>query len=192
MQLPEQIETKRLILKGLNTPSFKLAEDLYAVADSSRNTLREWLPWPDKTRSPEDEFSYLTGWCQAHWKDGIGFAYMITLKGTNQILGCVDLLHISEIDKSGEIGYWLADEAVGHGYMSEAVHALESAGFQAGINRIIIRNDTQNLRSAHVSERCGYVLEGIMRQDTWDSYHQRLRDTNIWAKLKSDWERCRS
>ena len=57
------------------------------------------------------------------------------------------------------------------------------------INRIIIKNDTHNLRSVHVAERCGYVLEGVMRQDLWDDYHGRLRDTNIWSKLKSEWEK---
>ena len=75
--------------------------------------------------------------------------------------------------------------------MQEAVRALETEAFQAGINRIIIRNDTQNLRSARVAKKAGYTLEGIMRQDAWDDYHKRLRDTNIWAKLKSDWEKER-
>ena len=190
MQLPEQIETERLILKGLKTPSFQLAEDIYAVADSSRDHLREWLPWPDKTHSAEDEYTnFLVKWCQAHWEEGTGFAYLITSKGSDRILGCIDLLHISDTNRAGEIGYWLATDAVGHGYMQEAVHGLEAEAFKAGINRIIIRNDTQNLRSAHVSKRCGYILEGIMRQDAWDDYHQRLRDTNIWSKLKSDWDR---
>ena len=190
MKLPEQIEAKRIMLKGLNKPSFQLAQNLYDVADQSREQLRVWLPWPDKTHSAEDEYThYLVEWCQAHWEAEVGFAYAITKKDSEQILGCVDICHISWTDKSGEIGYWLANTAVGHGYMQEAVHALESEAFKAGINRIIIKNDTRNLRSAHVSERCGYALEGVMRQDAWDEYHGRLRDTNIWAKLRSDWEK---
>ena len=96
--------------------------------------------------------------------------------------------HVSDENKSGEIGYWLADDAVGHGYMQEAIRALESEAFKAGLNRIVIGNDTQNVRSAHVAKRCGYVLEGIMRQDAWDGYHKRFRDCNIWSKLKSEWE----
>ena len=74
--------------------------------------------------------------------------------------------------------------------MKEAVLALETEAFKAGINRIVIKNDTQNSRSMRVAEQCGYVLEGVMRQDAWDEYHQRLRDTNVWAKLKADWEKC--
>ena len=192
MQLSEQIETERLILKHPLNPTFELAKELYAVVDESRETIREWLPWPDKTNSPEDEFNgFLMNWYKKHWDEKDGFAYLIYPKETNRFAGVIDLMHISEENKSGEIGYWLGDNATGYGYMTEAVRALETAAFQAGINRIIIGNDTQNLRSVHVAKRAGYILEGIMRQDAWDDYHKRLRDTNIWAKLKSDWEKER-
>jgi len=190
MQLPEQIESERIILKHPLKPTFKLAEELYAIVDKSRNTLREWLPWVDKTNSREDEFSgYFIGTYQKYWDEGSGSDYLIYQKETNQILGIVALCHIEEKHQSAAIGYWLSDDATGHGYMQEAVHALEKVAFQMGINRIIIKNDTHNLRSAHVAERCGYVLEGVMRQDIWDDYHQHLRDTNIWSKLKSEWEK---
>ena len=193
MQLSEQIESERLILKHPLNPTFELAKELYAVVDESRETIREWLPWVDKTNSPEDEFSgYLMGLYKKNWDNKTGCAYLIYHKETNRFLGVVDLMHISEENKSGEIGYWLGDKATGHGYMQEAVRALETEAFQAGINRIVIRNDTQNLRSARVAEKAGYTLEGIMRQDAWDDYHKRLRDTNIWSKLKSDWENQRS
>lgn len=189
MKLPEQIKAKRLILIGLTTPTFELAESLYAVIDKSRHTIKQWLPWADKTLCPEDEYTnFLVKWCQAHWENEEGFAYLIISKETDQILGCIDIFHVSQKNKSGEIGYWLSDDAQGYGYMQEAVRALETEAFNAGMNRLIIRNDTTNLRSVQVAERCGYILEGVMRQDAWDEYHQRLRNTNLWAKLKSDWE----
>ncbi len=189
IKLPKQINAERIVLKGLTTPSFKLAKSLYAVVDKSRDTLREWLSWVDNTRSADEYMHFLVEWCQTHWKTKAGFAYMIMTKETNQILGCIDLFHVSQENKTGEIGYWLASDAVGHGYMQEAVHALEDEAFKAGINRIEIRNDTKNLRSAHISERCGYVLEGVLRQDAWDEYHQRWRNTNVWSKLKSEWDK---
>ena len=189
MKLPQKIEAERIILKGLNKPSFRLATALYAAVDSSRTSLREWLPWPDKMHAPEDEYAYLVNWAHAHWKEGTGFAYLIQPKKQNIILGCIDILKISDTHKSGEIGYWLVDTAAGHGYMQEAVRALESAAFTAGLNRIIIRNDTHNQRSINVTKRTGYTLEGIMRQDAWDDFHKCMRDTNLWSKLKAEWEK---
>ena len=190
MQLPEQIESERIILKHPINPTFELAKTLYKIVDESRTTLRKWLPWVDKTNSPEDEFTgFFIGIYQKHWKEGSGVTYLIYQKETNQILGIVDLFHINEKNQSAEIGFWLSDSATGHGYMQEAVRALEKVAFELGINRIVIKNDTLNLRSAHVAKRCGYILEGIMRQDAWDDFHHCLRDTNIWSKLKSEWKK---
>lgn len=190
MQLPKQIESERIVLKHPVKPTFKLAEELYAIIDKSRNTLREWFPWPDKTNSPEDEFSYyLMGFYQKRWDEGTAFGYIIFDKKTKRILGNINLCSVDEKNKSAEIGFWLSDKATGHGYMQEAVHALESVAFATGINRIVIKNDTDNIRSVHVAKRCGYVLEGVMRKDAWDEFHGRFRNTNVWSKLKSDWEK---
>ena len=190
MNLPESIESERLLLQHPNHPTIELAKALYAIADQSRETLGEWLGWVHQTHSAEDELiNYLVNWSQKNWEEGTGFAYVIYQKESHQLLGTIDLFHVVDKNKSGEIGYWLGNEAVGHGYMQEAVRVLENEAFQAGFNRLVIGNDTQNVRSAHVAERCGYVLEGVMRQDVWDEHHKRFGDTNIWSKLKSDWEK---
>ena len=95
MQLPEQIESERIILKH-------------------------------PINSPEDEFTgFIIGVYQKNWKEGSGVTYLIYQKETNQILGIVDLFQINEKNQSAEIGFWLSDSATGHGYMQEAVQALE-------------------------------------------------------------------
>ena len=188
MKLPDKIITERLVLKVNKKATFELARKLYEVTVQSQDTLAEWLPPLGKIHSPEDDFPFLLE-CQKNRKEKIEFHYLITEKKTKKILGSIALINISDENKSSEIGYWLSNEAVGHGYVQESVHALEDEAFQRGINRIVIRNNTKNLRSVRVAERCGYILEGVMRQDRWDTYHQRWRDSNIFSKLKSDWEK---
>ena len=110
MQLPEQIDSERIVLKHPIKPTFKLAEELYAIIDKSRKTLEEWLPWVDKTNSPEDEFvGYFVGTYRKYWQEGSGADYLIYQKDTNQILGIVALCHVEEKNRSAEIGYWLAN-----------------------------------------------------------------------------------
>ena len=184
--LPEVIETERLILKGLTTPSFKLAEEIYAVVDTSRDHLRPFLAWVDKTCRAEDVYQYLQK-CQMQWDTGAEFNYQIILKQTQQTLGIIDVSHISKDHKSGEIGYWLGKDFTGHGYMHEAVLALESVAFQAGLNRIGIVNDTRNIPSAKVAEKAGYHLDGVLRQAVWQEAFSDFGDQNVWSKLKSDW-----
>ena len=188
-KMPKKIESKRIILVRPYPPTFKLAKEIFEKIDLSRHTLRDWLPWVDSTKRPEDQYTnWLVDWAQKNWDTGCGFAYLIRDKKTKALLGAIDLMDCDTKHKSAEIGFWLSDDAVGHGYMSEAVHLLESEAFKRGINRIAIGNDTKNTRSINVTKRCGYRLEGILRSDKWDKRWNTFRDSNIWAKLKSDWE----
>lgn len=187
MEMPEKIISERLILERPFPASFKLAEEIFAKVEASRSTLRLWLPWVDKTLSAEDEFiNYLATYCLDCWKNKSGFPYIIRLKDTNELIGSIDLMSVDEQSKSGEIGYYLFDSAVGFGYMQEAVKCIENKAFEIGLNRIVIKNDTNNSRSANVAKRCGYHLDGIMRQDKWNDITQNLRDTNVFSKLKSE------
>lgn len=187
MEMPEKIVTERLILERPYPATFELAEEIFALVEISRQTLRLWLPWVDETNSAEDEFcNYLCSYCVNNWKNKSGFPYIIRLKETNGLIGGIDLMQVNDRTKSGEIGYWLSDSAVGFGYMQEAVHAVENKGFTLGLNRIVIKNDTQNTRSVNVALRCGYHLDGVMRQDRWNHVLQKLVDTNVFSKLKSE------
>lgn len=187
--LPKQIKSERVILVKPCPPTFKLAKEIFEKVDQSRKNLREWLPWVDGTKRPEDRYSWLVNGAQKNWETGAGYAYLIRDKKTLSLLGVIDLMDYSEKHKSAEIGYWLSCDAVGHGYMTEAVKALENAAFKKGLNRIVIRTDTQNVRSSNVPKRCGYYLEGTLRSSEWDKVHKRFEDVHIWAKLKSEWEK---
>lgn len=85
-----------------------------------------------------------------------------------------------------EIGYWILGDFEGNGYVSEAVRALENALFKVGFNRIEIRCNTRNARSARVPRSCGYTHEGTLRQDGIDL--GKFRDTMIFGKLKREWK----
>ena len=107
-------------------------------------------------------------------------------KNTNELIGSIDLMGVDEQSKSGEIGYYLFDFAVGFGYMQEAVKCLEKTAFEKGLNRIVIKNDTTNTRSVNVAKQCGYHLDGVLRQDKWNGITQKFRDTNVFSKLKNE------
>ena len=126
LNMPEKIESERIVLVRPNPPTIELAKEIFEKVELSRKTLRDWLPWVDGTKTPEDEYTgWLINWVQKHWDEGCGFAYIIRNKKTNALLGAIDLMEYSESDKSALIGYWLSDDAVGHGYMTEAVVMIE-------------------------------------------------------------------
>lgn len=189
---PDRFESNRLILERPAPIGFPLAEEIFEAVEVSRESLRPWLPWVDKTHSAEDELLYfLHDYADKKWQAKTAAPYLIRHKETKAFLGVVDIMDLDSPQKRGEIGYWLSDKAVGFGYMTEAIHALEAQAFELGIHRIVIRNDTLNLRSAATAKRAGYRLEGVMRQDVWIPERQAWRDTNLWAKLQSEWQKVR-
>ena len=186
MFFPKKIVADRIILQHPLKPTFKLAEELYAVVDASRESVLKWLPWPEKIKCAEDEFGYLNSWVHQNWLNRKGCTYIIRCKKTNNILGMIDFLHIDEENHSGEIGYWLSTNAVGNGFISEALQALEKVIFDLGFNRIIIRNDIRNTRSVNVAKRNGYHLDGVMRKAKYSAKEEQFTDVNVWSKIKDD------
>jgi len=65
-----------------------------------------------------------------------------------------------------EIGYWLRTSQTGHGYMTAAVDALARVALALpGIERVALRHDAGNSRSAAVAERAGFVeVERVSRR----------------------------
>jgi RimJ/RimL family protein N-acetyltransferase len=185
MILSERIETRRLILERPK-PTFELAQEIYTYVQLSLNNLQPWLPWANSMDSVEGEFAYLLNWCDKHWEERTGFPFIIRDKDIKRFLGVIDVIHIDEKNKIGEIGYWLQNNAMGQGYMREAVLAVEKQCFMAGLNRIEIRNDTRNEASANVARGAGYHLDGVLRQDKWSEYDKKFVDSNVWSKLKEE------
>jgi hypothetical protein len=59
------------------------------------------------------------------WNKGENYAYSIVLNDTNKAIGSIDIHNIDLNNYSAEIGYWLAKDYNGNGYMSEAVKFIE-------------------------------------------------------------------
>ncbi len=89
--------------------------------------------------------------------------YLSTLDEPDRVIGVVNLRNIVRGALMGcVIGYGLAPDAVGHGYMTEAVKRAVRIGFEdLGLHRIEINIMPRNARSIAVAERCGFHREGL-------------------------------
>ena len=68
-------------------------------------------------------------------------------------------------EKSGELGYWLAEEYWGQGIMTEAVKRICREAFEKfDIVRIYAEPYSYNIGSRSVLEKAGFSLEGIMKK----------------------------
>ena len=180
-EFSHEIKGERIALKK-HEVSFAKAEEIFALVDKNRQYLSKWLGWVDGSQKAEDSFAFLL-YADECWKSYKEMIYGVYLG--KDLIGSVSCFNMDYDNASGEIGYWMSEDVSGNGYMSEAVELLENELFDNGFNRITIGCDDKNISSQKVAEKCGYKLDGIMRQDRVIK-EGIYKNSRIYSKLKSE------
>lgn len=163
---------------------------LFEAVEESREHIRPWLPWGDQHQSVEDSQDYVTQ-CMAKWLLRENLSLGIWEKETGRCLGGTGLHPHSWEARHFEIGYWLRLSAEGRGYMTEAVRLLTEYAFtDLKTNRLVIRCDERNERSAAVPQRLGYVCEALRRNDML-APDGSLRNTLVFVLTPEEYARAR-
>jgi ribosomal-protein-alanine N-acetyltransferase len=104
-----------------------------------------------------------------------------------RLLGTCDLFHLDQQCRRGEVGYGLAFDAWGQGYMQESMLALLDYGFkELQLNRIEADIDPGNEASAKLLTRMGFQLEGLLRE-RWIVGGEKS-DSAMYGLLLSEWQ----
>jgi len=111
-----------------------------------------------------------------------GFA---ALDGDGRFVGLALAPTIHREDAEVELGYIVPPHARGRGVATEMLRLLTQWAFdEAGALRIVLIIDVENVASVRVAERCGYMLEGVMRSSHLK--HGIRIDAGIWSRIPSD------
>ena len=87
------------------------------------------------------------------------------------------------------VGYIADCDHEGHGVVSEALRGVLCFVFERlGAHRVRIHCDETNERSRRVAERCGFVREGVTREDT-RSPEGILTGTVVYGLLRREFEK---
>ena len=180
-ELPERIETERLILRNRTVAD---SEAIFDYASLPEVSFPEGFP---PLQNLEDEIFYLEHILpELNKKDNLPAAYGILLKGTDTIIGSSDFPHRREDDVL-EIGYTLHPDYWGRGYVPEAARALIDLAFkELNLHKIELSCFGYNLQSQRVAEKLGFTLEACIR-DRKDAQGNRCDDLR-YGLLKSEWE----
>lgn len=179
--LPREIRTERLLLKAAGVDD--VPEQVSAV-NASFPELTAWLPWAGAEQTLAEAEENLRA-AAAAFDAGFEFNWIIREAATGAYIGRISMFKIDWRVPKGEIGYWLATNHVGLGYMREAVDAVVAAADDEGFRRIEIRCDALNERSAHVAESAGFTLDARFVNDgvaTTDP--TALRDTLVFSRTR--------
>lgn len=172
------LRTERLILKEYKED---YAEGLYKYASNPNVGPRAgWKPHESVEESLKiirELFMPVSAWA-------------IFLKETGDLIGTIALEddRFRPDARSKELGYSLAYDYWGKGYMTEAARkVIEFAFNELELQIMCICTSTVNTRSQRIIEKCGFKLEGVIRM-AYQIYDGSLRDSMEFSMTKEEWE----
>ncbi|ASW53737.1 GNAT family N-acetyltransferase [Plantactinospora sp. KBS50] len=136
--------------------------DLDLMVASCRDPeIVRWTSVPDPYR--RDDAEDFVRYCAAAWLAGTGAYYVVADPG-DRYLGAVDLrIHPSD-PLVAAVGFMIAPEVRGRGYLSAALAALATWGFTSlGLARIEWQAQVGNVASRRAAEKVGFRFEGTLR-----------------------------
>jgi ribosomal-protein-serine acetyltransferase len=162
----------------------RYAEEYFALIESNRAYLREWMPWADSEGSLEETKAYMKQTLQ-------GFAnneeLQLGIWYQNRLVGAFGYPHLDLINLRVEIGYWIARSMQRKGLVTKVCRAMISYAFDHyHLNKVEILCATGNTRSRAIPERLGFTQEGIIRQA--ERFNDHYNDLVVYSMLASEWE----
>ena len=160
-------------------------EEIYAAVMESRESLVQWMPWPEAVKALSDTRDFIRATMEQQ-AEGVALQLGVWTDGT--FAGGIGLHEVDWENRRTSIGYWLGVRARGRGVMTACVKTLtDFALCDLELNRVEIRCAVENRASRAVPERLGYVQEGTAREDM--AVGGRYLDLVIYAALAREW-RC--
>ncbi|GAA3120739.1 MULTISPECIES: GNAT family N-acetyltransferase [Nonomuraea] len=177
------LDTARLRLRPFSDAD---AEPLFAM-HSSAYVMRYWdaPPWTDRARAKR--FIEL---CRKRADSGTDARVAIDRTSDGAFVGWCGLIDWDPDFRSASLGYCLDEKMWGHGYATEAAHALLGWAFDTlDLNRVQAETDTRNEASARVLEKIGFAREGTLRENC--IVNGDVSDSWVYGLLRREWRPSR-
>ncbi|MEZ4670831.1 MAG: GNAT family protein [Anaerolineae bacterium] len=181
---PDHFESERLIIRAPRPGDGRVINE--AVLESLDH-LRPWMPWAQHAPTVDDNEERVRQGA-ARWLLREDLWLLLFRKSDGLFVGASGLHRIDWSVPSFETGYWVRKTLEGHGYITESTTAIAAFAFTAlNAERVEIRCDSRNQRSAAVARRAGFTLEATFRHDTWAT-DDILRDTLVFSMIREEWK----
>ncbi|WP_244987155.1 GNAT family N-acetyltransferase [Winslowiella toletana] len=152
------IETPRLILRPITRGD---AASWFAIMRDPQ-VMKYWghRPWQQISQAEEGIAADMEAMASGEY-----LKLALTAKPDNQCIGMCIFFHHHQGSQRGAIGYCLASEAQGRGYMTEALqYFFAFLRQQMSLRRLEADVNPHNLASIRMLQRMGFQQEGVMRE----------------------------
>ena len=158
MTAPRELRTPRLLLRSIESEDVPAIVRLAGVNEIAATTLN--IPHP---YSENDARSFLAK-ANEDFREGHSISFAISMRAGRELCGAIGL-HIADMHRRAELGYWIGVPFWGKGFATEAAGALVTFGFETlRLHRIYAHYFSGNTASQRVLEKIGMRHEGRFRQ----------------------------
>ncbi len=160
--LTTRLVTPRLVLRPPRTTD---VTEIRRLLRANHEHLKPWNPAPPPGEDPSSitEVSKTLLRQRREWKLGRGYVFMVAERErSSSFVGKIALSGIMRGAMYGAyLGYWIASDIQGRGYVTEAIAAVLDFAFgPAGLHRVQAAIMPRNARSLRVIEKLGFRREG--------------------------------
>jgi ribosomal-protein-serine acetyltransferase len=186
LEIPTKIETERLVLR-----CYEPGDGVWYWEMSQRNQTH-LLPFESGNaalalHSPEDAEILMREFASA-WTARKYFFLGAFEKANLEFVAQIYIGVVNWDLPEFEVGYFADRDHEGRGYVTEAVKGALNFIFDAlQARRVSLHCNPANLRSIRVAERCGFVREGLIRQNHLAG-DGTVHDSLCYGLLRSEFE----
>ncbi len=161
------------------------AVDVFAAVRATYEHLMPFMAWMKPNYSMVDAREFVAqAIVDAKRKKSLGLGIF---RG-EKFIGSIGFAEFDRAAGTTEIGYWIDSCEEGKGIVSRACKLLIDYAFnELKLNRIQIRCSSENLRSAAIPEKFGFVKEGVLRQSQFRN--GRLHNFVVFGLLAAEWKK---
>jgi len=158
MTAPRELRTARLLLRSFVEEDIPAIVRLAGAKQISATTLM--IPHP----YAEDDARTFLAKANEDFTEGLSAIFAISISPARELCGAVGL-HIANLHRRAELGYWIGVPFWGKGFATEAASAAITFGFETlGLQRVHAHHFSDNTASQRVLEKIGMRHEGRSRR----------------------------